>query len=91
MRELFGAAKKHNPSVIFIDEIDSVGAKRSKNLYFGGNQTLNQILAEMDGFKSFESIIVIGATNHAAVLDKALTRPGMCHYLLLTSCLPEEC
>jgi len=77
VRELFAAAKKHNPSVIFIDEIDSIGQHRSKNMFNGGNnQTLNQILAEMDGFKSFESIIVIAATNHAAVLDKALTRPG---------------
>eukprot|EP00668_Euglena_longa_P013022 GGOE01015562.1.p1 GENE.GGOE01015562.1~~GGOE01015562.1.p1 ORF type:complete len:595 (-),score=206.55 GGOE01015562.1:264-2048(-) len=76
VRELFAAAKKNSPAVIFIDEIDSIGAKRQNTMYYGNNQTLNQILAEMDGFKSFESIIVIAATNHAEVLDKALTRPG---------------
>jgi len=76
VRELFAAAKKNAPSVVFIDEIDSIGAKRQGAMFSGNNQTLNQILAEMDGFKTFESIIVIAATNHAEVLDKALTRPG---------------
>uniref|UniRef100_A0A7S1NPP9 AAA+ ATPase domain-containing protein n=1 Tax=Eutreptiella gymnastica TaxID=73025 RepID=A0A7S1NPP9_9EUGL len=76
VRELFASAKRNSPAVVFIDEIDSIGTKRQNASFYGHNQTLNQILAEMDGFKTFESVIVIAATNHAEVLDKALVRPG---------------
>jgi len=76
VRELFAQAKMNGPAVLFIDEIDSIGAKRQQTAFYGNNQTLNQILAEMDGFKSSESIIVIAATNHVEVLDPALVRPG---------------
>lgn len=79
VRDLFAEAKAHAPSIIFIDEIDAIGKKRSTG--FGGGhdereQTLNQILTEMDGFDNDTNIIVMGATNRADVLDKALLRPG---------------
>ncbi len=79
VRDLFSEAKAHAPSIIFIDEIDAIGKKRSTG--FGGGhdereQTLNQILTEMDGFDNDTSVIVMGATNRADVLDKALLRPG---------------
>ncbi|XP_065321985.1 ATP-dependent zinc metalloprotease YME1L-like isoform X2 [Gordionus sp. m RMFG-2023] len=71
------AAKEKSPCVIFIDEIDSVGAKRSKSEWHPyANQTVNQLLAEMDGFHKNEGIIVLGATNRKEDLDKALIRPG---------------
>ncbi|KAG2387721.1 hypothetical protein C9374_001315 [Naegleria lovaniensis] len=76
IRELFAAARKQAPCIIFIDEIDSLGGKRTAKDPFYSKQTLNQILSEMDGFKSSEGIIVIGATNLLESLDKALIRPG---------------
>jgi cell division protease FtsH len=79
VRDLFKAAKKKAPCVIFIDEIDAVGRKRGQGMG-GGNdereQTLNQFLVEMDGFEGNESVIVLGATNRPDVLDQALLRPG---------------
>lgn len=79
IRDLFAQARKHKPCIIFIDEIDAVGMKRS-NTEGGGseyNQTLNQLLTEMDGFDSKEEpIVVIAATNRADILDAALLRPG---------------
>jgi cell division protease FtsH len=80
VRDLFAQARKHAPSIIFIDEIDAVGRHRGSGMG-GGNdereQTLNQLLAEMDGFETSPSpIIVIAATNRVDVLDKALLRPG---------------
>lgn len=79
VRDMFEQAKKHAPCIIFIDEIDAVGRSRGAGLG-GGNdereQTLNQLLVEMDGFEGHEGIIVIAATNRADVLDKALLRPG---------------
>lgn len=84
VRDLFAQARKHAPSIIFIDEIDAVGRHRGSGMG-GGNdereQTLNQLLAEMDGFEVSPSpIIVIAATNRADVLDKALLRPGRFDY-----------
>jgi len=79
VRDMFEQAKKHAPCIIFIDEIDAVGRQRGSGMG-GGNdereQTLNQLLVEMDGFEGNEGIIVIAATNRADVLDKALLRPG---------------
>lgn len=79
VRDMFEQAKKHAPCIIFIDEIDAVGRHRGAGLG-GGNdereQTLNQMLVEMDGFNSREAIIVIAATNRPDVLDPALLRPG---------------
>ncbi|CAF1267088.1 unnamed protein product [Adineta steineri] len=77
VRQLFTAAKARAPCVIFIDEIDSVGAKRSSSqLHPYANQTINQLLAEMDGFEKNEGIIVLAATNRRDYLDSALLRPG---------------
>lgn len=78
VRELFSSAKKNAPCIIFIDEIDAVGGKRSEDGSdsSGRNQTLDQLLIEMDGFNSSSQIIVIGATNRPQALDKALLRPG---------------
>jgi len=81
VRDLFAQARKHKPSIIFIDEIDAVGMHRAADGGSGGqsehNQTLNQLLTELDGFDTKdEPIIVIGATNRADTLDKALMRPG---------------
>ncbi len=79
VRDLFENAKKEAPSIIFIDEIDSIGRVRGTGLGGGHDereQTLNQILAEMDGFTSNESVIVLAATNRPDVLDPALIRPG---------------
>jgi len=79
VRDLFRTAKEHAPSIIFIDEIDAVGRQRGAGLG-GGNdereQTLNQILGEMDGFSGTHAVIVIAATNRPDVLDPALLRPG---------------
>ncbi len=79
VRDLFEMAKKNQPCIIFIDEIDAVGRHRGAGLG-GGNdereQTLNQILVQMDGFESNEGVIVMAATNRADILDPALTRPG---------------
>lgn len=79
VRDLFSEAKKIAPAIIFIDEIDAIGKKRSPWMWGWHDereQTLNQILTEMDGFDNDTSIIVMAATNRADVLDKALTRPG---------------
>ncbi|GAC1414339.1 MAG: ATP-dependent zinc metalloprotease FtsH [Burkholderiaceae bacterium] len=79
VRDMFENAKKHSPCIIFIDEIDAVGRHRGAGMG-GGNdereQTLNQLLVEMDGFEANSGVIVIAATNRADVLDKALLRPG---------------
>ena len=79
VRDLFAEARKHAPAIIFIDEIDSVGRARGQAVIGGASeqeQTLNQILTEMDGFSSREGIVVLAATNQPDVLDKALLRPG---------------
>ncbi len=79
VRDMFDEAKKEAPAIIFIDEIDAVGRQRGAGLGGGHDereQTLNQILAEMDGFESEESVVVIAATNRPDVLDSALLRPG---------------
>ena len=79
VRDMFEQAKKHAPCIIFIDEIDAVGRQRGAGLGGGHDereQTLNQLLVEMDGFEGNEGVIVIAATNRADVLDKALLRPG---------------
>src|SRR6476659_1722063 len=81
VRDLFKEAKKAAPAIVFIDELDAVGGSRAASAGFsGGNdereQTLNQILTEMDGFDPSTSVIVIGATNRPDVLDRALLRPG---------------
>ena len=79
VRDLFRDAREHAPSIIFIDEIDAIGKKRSPGIGGGHDereQTLNQILTEMDGFDNETNVIVMAATNRADVLDKALLRPG---------------
>jgi cell division protease FtsH len=79
VRDMFAQAKKHAPCIIFIDEIDAVGRQRGAGLGGGHDereQTLNQLLVEMDGFEGNEGIIVIAATNRPDVLDPALLRPG---------------
>jgi cell division protease FtsH len=79
VRDMFDQAKKESPSIIFIDELDSIGRARGTGLGGGHDereQTLNQILSEMDGFESHESVVVIAATNRPDILDSALTRPG---------------
>ena len=79
VRDLFDQAKKNAPSIIFIDEIDAIGKKRDSGR-FGGNdereQTLNQLLSEMDGFDGSKGIVILAATNRPDSLDKALLRPG---------------
>ena len=78
VRDLFEEAKKNAPCIVFIAEIDAIGKRR--DTHFGGNdereQTLNQLLAEMDGFETNKAILVLGATNRPEVLDQALLRPG---------------
>ncbi len=80
VRDLFEQAKANAPSIIFIDELDAIGRSRSSGQMSGANdereQTLNQILTEMDGFTGDEGVIVLGATNRPEVLDSALLRPG---------------
>ena len=79
VRDLFEEGKKHAPCIIFIDEIDAIGKSRDSR-YGGGNdereQTLNQLLAEMDGFDTSKGLLILAATNRPEVLDKALLRPG---------------
>ena len=80
VRDLFKEATKNAPCIIFIDEIDAIGRSRDSRFSGGGNeereQTLNQLLAEMDGFDSSKGILILGATNRPEILDKALLRPG---------------
>lgn len=79
VRDLFAKAKKNSPCIIFIDEIDAVGRRRGSGMGGGHDereQTLNQILVEMDGFEQGQTVIVVAATNRADVLDPALLRPG---------------
>lgn len=79
VRDLFDQAKKNSPCVVFVDEIDAVGRQRGAGLGGGHDereQTLNQILVEMDGFETSENVIVMAATNRADILDPALLRPG---------------
>ena len=79
VRDMFAQAKKNAPCIIFIDEIDAVGRKRGVGMGGGHDereQTLNQLLVEMDGFEGFEAVIIIAATNRPDVLDPALLRPG---------------
>ena len=80
VRDLFKQAKEKSPSIIFIDEIDAIGRARGKNAITGSNDerenTLNQLLTEMDGFGTNTGVIVMAATNRADILDKALVRPG---------------
>ena len=80
VRDLFKQAKEKAPSIIFIDEIDAIGRARGKNAMTGSNDerenTLNQLLTEMDGFGTNTGVIVMAATNRADILDKALTRAG---------------
>lgn len=80
VRDLFKQAKEKSPAIIFIDEIDAIGRARGKNTFGGGNDerenTLNQLLTEMDGFGTNEHVIVVAATNRADVLDRALMRAG---------------
>src|ERR1700687_5198860 len=80
VRDLFTQARQAAPAIIFIDELDAVGRSRSSGIRLGSNdeqeQTLNQILTEMDGFEAGTGVIVLSATNRAEILDPALTRPG---------------
>src|SRR5690348_11134975 len=79
VRDLFKEAREHAPAIIFIDELDAIGRARGQVAIGGSSgqeQTLNQILTEMDGFSGREGIIVLAATNQPDVLDKALLRPG---------------
>ena len=79
VRDLFATARKQAPAIVFIDEIDSIGRKRGAGLGGGHDereQTLNQMLNEMDGFDPSEGVVVIAATNRPDVLDPALLRPG---------------
>ena len=80
VRDLFEQAKQKAPCIVFIDEIDAIGRARGKNAGFSGNDerenTLNQMLTEMDGFQTNAGVIVLAATNRADILDKALMRAG---------------
>ena len=80
VRDLFKMAKSKSPSIIFIDEIDAIGRSRGKSQMTGANDerenTLNQLLTEMDGFGTNHHVIVVAATNRADILDRALTRAG---------------
>merc|ERR1740139_1740862 len=80
VRDLFKEARANAPCIVFIDEIDAVGRERGKGGASGGNDerenTLNQLLVEMDGFSTSTGVVILAGTNRADVLDKALTRPG---------------
>jgi cell division protease FtsH len=79
VRKLFEEARQKSPTIIFIDEIDAIGKKRGRNIMTGNDeseQTLNQLLTEMDGFRKNENITIIAATNRVDILDEALLRPG---------------
>ena len=80
VRDLFKQAQEKAPCIVFIDEIDTIGKKRDSANGMGGNdereQTLNQLLAEMDGFDGSKGVVILAATNRPETLDKALLRPG---------------
>ena len=76
VRELFERAKREAPSIIFIDEVDAIGAKRHLDSNNEKDQTLNQLLVELDGFNTDQTVVVIAATNRLDLLDEALLRPG---------------
>lgn len=76
VRELFSQARGKSPAIIFIDELDAIGAKRNERDAAYVKQTLNQLLTELDGFSQSSGVIILGATNYPQLLDKALTRPG---------------
>lgn len=76
IRELFQKARENAPSIIFLDEIDSIAGKRNFNEQRHSRDTINQILTEMDGFNEHENVVVIGATNFEKALDAAIIRPG---------------
>ena len=79
VRDLFSMARKHAPCILFIDEIDAVGRKRGGRSFGGHSEqenTLNQLLVEMDGFNTTTNVVVLAATNRVDILDKALLRPG---------------
>jgi ATP-dependent Zn proteases len=78
VRDLFAEARKRAPAIVFIDEIDAIGARRGGALVSNDEreQTLNQLLAEMDGFDASVGVVVIAATNRPETLDPALLRPG---------------
>ncbi|MDA0897800.1 MAG: ATP-dependent zinc metalloprotease FtsH [Bacteroidetes bacterium] len=92
VRDLFKQAKEKSPCIIFIDEIDAIGRARGKNNFSGGNDerenTLNQLLTEMDGFGTNENVIVMAATNRADILDRALMRAGRFDRIIYVD-LPE--
>jgi cell division protease FtsH len=92
VRDLFKQAKEKSPCIIFIDEIDAIGRARGKNNFSGGNDerenTLNQLLTEMDGFGTNEHVIVMAATNRADILDRALMRAGRFDRIIYVD-LPE--
>lgn len=91
VRELFQKAQKNKPAVIFIDEIDAVGKKRSANGNFSNDereQTLNQLLVSMDGIETNEDVFIVAATNRLDVLDEALLRPGRFDYKIMVD-LPD--
>ncbi len=76
IRRLFAIARKHEPAIIFIDELDAVGGRRGMDISGEKDQTLNQLLVEMDGFSSSGRVVVIAASNLLEKLDPALLRPG---------------
>ena len=76
IRRLFKEARKHAPAIVFIDELDAVGAARGKDISGEKDQTLNQLLVELDGFGGRDDVVVIGASNLLEKLDTALLRPG---------------
>jgi len=92
VRDLFKQAKEKSPSIVFIDEIDAIGRARGRNAFSGGNDerenTLNQLLTEMDGFGTNEHVIVMAATNRADILDRALMRAGRFDRIIYVD-LPE--
>ena len=85
IRRLFGEARKHRPAIVFIDEIDAVGAVRGSDNNSEREQTLNQLLVEMDGFSTTGDLVVIAASNLLEKLDPALLRPGRFDRQILVS------
>jgi cell division protease FtsH len=90
IRRLFGEARKHSPAIVFIDEIDAVAARRGSDNNSEREQTLNQLLVEMDGFSSSGEIVVIAASNLLEKLDPALLRPGRFDRQIATSPSPTS-